>query len=351
MTTLANEMTKTEHNQKTGRAAQLVKPNTKLEFVSKNYAAPAARQVRIKIEACGVCHSDSFTFLGAFPGTVYPAVPGHEVVGIVDAVGDGVSRLKKGDRVGIGWHGGHCHECISCRSGDFIACIKLQTPGITINGGYAEYANFAEEVCALVPPELSPSEAAPLMCAGVTTYNALRNAGARPGDIVAILGMGGLGHLGIQFANKMGFRTIAIARGSDKAAFAKQLGAHHYIDSEAADAVDNLSKLGGAKVLLSTITNSDAMSPWVDALAINGRMILVGADMKPMQVSPVTMLRGRRSVTGWPSGTAKDSEDCLKFAALMGVRPMIEKFPFDKAQEAYERMMSGKARFRVVLEF
>jgi D-arabinose 1-dehydrogenase-like Zn-dependent alcohol dehydrogenase len=351
MATLANEATKTEHNQKTGRAAQIVKPNTALEFVSKSYAAPAPREVRIKIEACGVCHSDSMTFAGIFPGTVYPAVPGHEIVGIVDAVGDGVNRIKKGDRVGVGWHGGHCHECTSCRSGDFITCEKLKIPGISINGGYAEYVIFSEEVCALIPAELSPSEAAPLLCAGVTTYNAIRNAGARAGDVVAILGMGGLGHLAIQFANKMGYRTVAIARGSDKAAFAKELGAHQYIDSEKPDAVETLNKLGGAKVLLSTITNSDAMSPWVEGLGVNGRMVLVGADMKPMQVNPVSMLLTRKSITGWPSGTAKDSEDCLKFSALMGIRPMIEKYPFDKAKEAYERMMSGKARFRVVLEF
>jgi D-arabinose 1-dehydrogenase-like Zn-dependent alcohol dehydrogenase len=350
MVTAANELTKTEQSEKTGRAAQIVKPNAPLEFVSKKYPAPGAREVRIKIEACGVCHSDSFTFAGAFPGTVYPAVPGHEIVGIIDAVGAGVHRLKKGDRVGIGWHAGHCNECNSCRSGDFNTCIKQQVAGLTLNGGYAEYAIFSEDACAAVPADISSSEAGPLLCAGVTTYNALRNAGARPGDVVAILGMGGLGHLGIQFANKMGFDTVAIARGADKGTFAKQLGAHHYINSESADAVESLNKLGGAKVLLSTITNSDAMSPWVEGLAVNGRMVLVGADVKPMQVNPVAMLRARRSITGWPSGTAKDSEDCLKFAALTGIRPMIEKYPFDKAQEAYERMMSGKARFRVVLE-
>jgi D-arabinose 1-dehydrogenase-like Zn-dependent alcohol dehydrogenase len=342
--------TSTTTIRKTGNVARLVKPGQALEFVSQEFPPLLDRQVRIKVQACGVCHSDSFAFYGGFPGLAYPRVPGHEIVGIVDEIGGQVERLKKGDRVGVGWHGGHCHECLSCRSGDFITCSKLQVPGITIDGGYGQYAVFPEEVCALVPDALSSAEAAPLMCAGVTTYNALRNAGARGGDTVAILGIGGLGHLGVQFANKMGFRTVAIARGDDKADFAAKLGAHHYINSESTGALDKLKNLGGAKVLLSTVTSSKAMTPWVDALGVNGRMVLVGADMEPMQISPVSLLMARRSVTGWPSGTAKDSEDCLNFAALTGIRPMNESFPFEKAQEAYERMMSGKARFRVVIE-
>jgi D-arabinose 1-dehydrogenase-like Zn-dependent alcohol dehydrogenase len=277
-------------------------------------------------------------------------VPGHEIVGIVEELGADVVRLKKGDRVGVGWHGGHCAECDSCRKGDFITCRNLETPGITRDGGYAEYGLFPENVCAMVPPELSSAEAAPLLCAGVTTYNALRHAGAMAGDVVAILGIGGLGHLGVMFANKMGYNTVAIARGKDKAAFATKIGAHHYIDSENPDAVDQLNKLGGAKVILSTITNSKAMSPWVNGLCIGGRMVLVGADFQPMEVSPVALLAGRRSLTGWPSGTARDSEDCLKFAALSGIRPMIETFPLNKAEQAIEHMLSGKARFRAVIE-
>jgi D-arabinose 1-dehydrogenase-like Zn-dependent alcohol dehydrogenase len=342
-------LTAAEPTHKTGRIAQISKASGELEFVSNQYLTPKSLEVRIRVEACGVCHSDSFSFEGFLPNQKYPIVPGHEIVGIVDEVGSNVDRLKKGDRVGVGWHGGHCHECLSCRSGDFITCNNLQTPGITINGGYAEYAVFPEEVCAVVPKEISPAEAAPLMCAGVTTYNSLRHAGALPGDTVAVLGIGGLGHLAVQFADKMGFCTVAIARGDDKAEFAKKLGARHYINSESSNAVDSLLKLGGAKVILSTITNSKAMSPWINALAVNGRMLLVGADIQPMDVVPVALLRGRSSLTGWPSGTAKDSEDCLKFAALTGIRPMIEKFAFDKAQDAYQRMISGKARFRAVI--
>lgn len=335
---------------KIGRAAQVSKANGALEFVEKDYSSIPPGSVRLKVHACGVCHSDSFAVHGGFPGLSYPIVPGHEIVGTIDGVGEGVGRLKQGDRVGIGWHGDHCHVCDSCRKGDFITCDKLSTPGITTDGGYSEYVIFPEDACALVPESLSSSEAAPLMCAGVTTYNSLRNAGAKPGDVVAVLGLGGLGHLGVQFANKMGFKTVAIARGDDKESFAKELGAHAYINSEKADAVDSLNKLGGAKVILSTITNSDAMTPWVGALAKDGRLLIVGADVKPLQISPILLIGARRSITGWPSGTARDSEDCMNFCALMNIRPMIESYPFDKAAEAYDRMMSGKARFRVVIE-
>lgn len=337
--------------QRTGRAAEVTQPNAGLTYTTKQYAAPAGNEVRLKIQACGVCHSDSFAFTGMFHGLQYPLIPGHEIAAVIDAVGDQVTRLKVGDRVGVGWHGGHCHHCDACRSGDYILCQESQIPGINRSGGYAEYAIFPEEVCALIPDELKASEAAPLLCAGVTTYNSLRNAGAMPGDTVAILGLGGLGHLGVQFANKMGYRTVAIARGTDKAPFARQLGAHEYIDSQSSNAVQVLKALGGASVLLSTITNSEAMTPWIDGLARNGRMVLVGADVEPMQVSPIALLSQRRSIVGWPSGTARDSEDCLRFAALTGVRPMVEVYPFDKAGQAYERMMSGKARFRVVVEF
>jgi D-arabinose 1-dehydrogenase-like Zn-dependent alcohol dehydrogenase len=321
-----------------------------LATADKSYRQPQGHEVLLKVQACGVCHSDSFTLEGAFPGIPYPITPGHEIVGIVEEIGTSVSRLKKGDRVGVGWHGGHCGECESCRSGDFITCKKLEIPGITKDGGYAQYAVFHENVCAMVPDDISSAEAAPLMCAGVTTYNALRHAGAMPGDVVAVLGLGGLGHLGVMFASKMGFRTVAIARGAEKGAFAHELGARKYIDSQSKDAIDQLLAIGGAKVILSTITNAEAMTPWINGLAVDGRMVLVGADMRPMQVSSISLLGQRRSVCGWPSGTAKDSEECLNFAALMGIRPMIERFPFSKANEAYERMSSGKARFRAVIE-
>lgn len=335
---------------KTGKVAQVAKANGALEFGEKELGKVPNRSVRVRVQACGVCHSDSFAFHGGFPGLQHPIVPGHEIIGIVEEVGEETGRLKPGDRVGIGWHGGHCYQCESCRRGDFITCEKGQIPGVTIDGGYAEFATFPEDVCAKVPEAISSSEAAPLMCAGVTTFNSLRHAGAMPGDNVAVLGLGGLGHLGVQFANKMGFNTIAIARGSDKAAFAKELGAHHYIDSTKDGAVETLKKMGGAKVILSTITDSDAMSPWVDALSVGGRLLIVGADFKPMQISPVLLIGARRSITGWPSGTARDSEDCMNFCALTNIRPMIESFPFEKAPEAYDRMMSGKARFRVVIE-
>ncbi|HEY9792952.1 MAG TPA: zinc-binding dehydrogenase, partial [Candidatus Obscuribacterales bacterium] len=257
---------------------------------------------------------------------------------------------KKGDRVGVGWHGGHCAECNACRSGDFICCERLEIPGINRDGGYAEYVVFPESVCARVPDGMDSAEAAPLLCAGVTTYNSLRHAGAMPGDTVAILGLGGLGHLGVQFAAKMGFRTVGIARGSEKADFAKKLGAHHYIDSEKADAVEQLKQLGGAKVILSTVTSSRAVTPWVEGLGLNGKLVLVGADIEPLGINPVQLLGQRKSIVGWPSGTGKDSEECLEFCALTGIRPMIERFPFSKAKEAYDRMMSGKARFRAVIE-
>jgi D-arabinose 1-dehydrogenase-like Zn-dependent alcohol dehydrogenase len=332
-------------------AAQVPKPGSPLEMTKREVGLSSSRHVLLKVLACGICHSDSFTMGGSFPGIKYPIVPGHEIVGIVEEVGSDCQRLKVGDRVGVGWHGGHCGICASCRAGDFITCAKLDTPGLTIDGGYCEYASFPETVCAIVPDQLDSSEAAPLLCAGVTTFNSLRHAGAQPGDLVAILGVGGLGHLGVQFANKMGFNTVAIARGDDKAPFAKQLGATRYINSERQNVADELNKLGGAKVVLATVTSAKAMSAVIDGLSIDGRLVIVGADVEPLQISPVQLLRGRRSVIGWPSGTAKDSEECLEFAALSGVRPQIERFPFKKVSEAYERMISGKARFRAVIEF
>jgi D-arabinose 1-dehydrogenase-like Zn-dependent alcohol dehydrogenase len=306
--------------------------------------------VRIKIEACGICHSDAMTKEGIWPGIQYPRVPGHEIAGVIDAVGPGVAGWKVGQRVGVGWHGGHCGTCDSCRRGDFVTCqVALQIPGIAYDGGYAEYMVAPAAALARIPDGLSAIEAAPLMCAGVTTFNPLRNSGARPGDLVAILGIGGLGHLGIQFAARMGFRTVAIARGMDKEPLAKKLGAWSYIDSKTQDPSAELLKLGGAKIVLATVTNGDAMSAALGGLGVNGKLIIVGAAAEPLQVAGIPLLLRRRSIVGWPSGNSIDSEDTLSFSALSGVRSMNEVFPLERAAEAYEHMMSGKARFRAVL--
>jgi D-arabinose 1-dehydrogenase-like Zn-dependent alcohol dehydrogenase len=342
--------TQTQATVRVGRAVQFAGPNKPLSVVQQTTELTRADQVLLKVKACGVCHSDSFPESGMFPGQIYPIIPGHEIVGIVEEVGSSAKRFKKGDRVAVGWHGGHCGECDRCRRGDFIACIKLQTPGINLQGGYSEYACFAEAVCAAVPEELSDAEAAPLVCAGVTTFNSLRNSGATAGDTVAILGIGGLGHLGVQFASKMGFRTVAIARGDEKASFAKELGAHHYINSQKGNVTEELNKLGGAKVVLATVTDTTAMNPVIGGLAVDGCLLIVGAGFDPLDVRPVQLLGNRLSVKGWPSGRAVDSEDCMKFAALTGIRPLIERFPLDRAEDAYKLMMSGKARFRAVLQ-
>lgn len=331
------------------RAVQVTSANGPFELVEREIPEPAAGSVRIKIQACGVCHSDAFTKMGAFPGIQYPRVPGHEVVGLVDKVGEGVPNWRPGQRVGVGWHGGHCGHCRSCRRGDFVTCANGQTPGITYDGGYAEYMIAPFEALAAIPDELNAADAAPLLCAGITTYNALRNSGVRPGDLVAVLGIGGLGHLGVQFAVKMGCRTVAIARGADKGPLARQLGAHHYIDSVAQDAAEELNKLGGAKVILSTVTSSKAMSAVAGGLGIDGRMIVVGASQEPIEISPFLLIGGRRAVQGWPSGTSSDSEDTMAFSALAGIRPMIETMPLERAEDAFERMMSGAARFRMVI--
>jgi D-arabinose 1-dehydrogenase-like Zn-dependent alcohol dehydrogenase len=341
----------TTTSEMTMRAAQVQKAGDGMKMLSISKKVPEGHDVRIKVAACGVCHSDSFALDGHYPGLKYPVVPGHEIVGIVDAVGPEVTRFKKGDRVGVGWHGGHCEECVSCRKGDFVTCDQLQTPGITCDGGYAEYTMFPDKVCAAVPESLDSCEAAPLLCAGVTTFNALRHAGAFSGDLVAVLGIGGLGHLGVQFANKMGFKTIAIARGVDKRDLAMQLGAHQYIDSQTEDAASVLKKLGGAKVILCTVTSSPAMSPLVEGLGVDGKMVIVGAGFEPLAIAPVQLLGARRSIVGWPSGTGRDSEECMQFCAASGIRPMIERFPFKDVEAAYQRMISGKARFRAVLEF
>ena len=332
------------------RVAQVTRANGPLEIVEREIPEPAQGSVRIKVEACGICHSDSVTKEGIWPGIRFPRVPGHEIAGVIDAVGAGVAGWKEGQRVGVGWHGGHCGYCDSCRRGDFVTCqVAPQIPGIAYDGGYAEYTIAPAGALALIPDGLSAVEAAPLMCAGVTTYNSLRNSGARPGDLVAILGIGGLGHLGVQFAAKMGFRTVAIARGMDKEPLARKLGASSYIDSKAQDPAAELQKLGGAQVVLATVTSGAAMSATLGGLGVNGKLIILGAAAEPLQVAGVPLLLGRRSIVGWPSGSSIDSQDTLAFSKLTGVRAMNEIFPLERAAEAYEHMMSGKARFRAVL--
>lgn len=332
------------------RAVQVGRPNAPFELVEREIPEPVAGSVRIKVEACGICHSDSFTKDGTWPGIEYPRVPGHEVAGIIDALGAGVTGWTEGQRVGVGWHGGYCGHCDPCRRGVLFACeVAAQVAGVNYDGGYADYMIARAEALALIPDELSAVEAGPLMCAGITTFNSLRNSGAHPGDLVAILGIGGLGHLAVQFAAKMGFRTVAIARGRDKAPLARQLGAHHYIDSQAQDAAAELLKLGGAAVILATVTNGKAMSAVLGGLGVNGKLIVLGAADEPLEVPSLLLITGRRSVMGWYSGTSIDSQDTLRFSVLTGVRSMIEVFPLEHVTEAYERMMSGKARFRVVL--
>ena len=334
----------------TMRVIQVAEPNGAFSTVERSMPDPRPGEARIRVEACGVCHSDMLAKTGAFPGLTYPIVPGHEIAGVIDAVGTGVVDWHPGQRVGVGWHGGHCGWCVACRRGDFADCANLKIPGINIDGGYAEYMIAPVEGLALIPDDLKSSEAAPLLCAGITTFNALRNSPARGGDTVAILGVGGLGHLGIQFAVKMGFRTVAIARGRDKERLARELGAHHYIDSESQDPAPALQALGGARVILATVTNSQAMSRVVGGLGTDGQLLVVGASGEPIEVSPFQLIPGRRSVAGWPSGTPIDSEDTLNFSAMTGVRPRIEVYPLHRAAEAYDRMMSGKARFRVVIQ-
>jgi D-arabinose 1-dehydrogenase-like Zn-dependent alcohol dehydrogenase len=320
------------------------------ETMQEQMREPAPGIVRIRVQACGVCHSDVFTKEGSFPAIAYPRAPGHEIAGVIDAAGEGAGQWKVGERVGVGWHGGHCGQCESCRRGDFITCEKLQIPGISYDGGYAEFVFVPVQALARMPSELTPEEAAPIMCAGVTTFNALRNSGARAGDLVAVQGIGGLGHLGVQFADKFGFQTVAIGRGSDKKALALQLGARTYIDSKSQDVAKELLGLGGARVILATAPDGRAMGSLIDGLGAGGRLVIVGASPEPFAVSSLQLIGARRSIVGWPSGTAKDSEDALKFAAANAVRPMIEVFALERAADGYEHMLSGKARFRAVLK-
>ena len=331
------------------RAVQVGKAGGAFEIVERDIPEPGPGSVRVKVEACGICHSDSIVKEGVMP-IQYPRVPGHEVVGVIDALGDGVGDWKKGQRVGIGWHGGYCGKCEPCRRGQFFACVTGQVTGVTLDGGYAEYMIANATALALIPDELAFVEAGPLVCAGVTTFNALRNSGAVAGDTVAILGLGGLGHLGVQYAAKMGFRTVAIARGGDKVSFAKKLGAHHYIDSQAQNVAAELQKLCGAKVVLATVTDAAAMTATIGGLGANGKLYVLGAPHEPLAVSAFPLISGKRGVEGWYSGVSIDSQDTLAFSALTGVKAMIEAYPLEQVAQAYERMMSGKARFRVVLQ-
>jgi alcohol dehydrogenase/propanol-preferring alcohol dehydrogenase len=332
------------------RAVQVSKAGGPFEMVEREIPQPGPRQVRLKVQACGLCHSDSLTKEGHWPGITYPRVPGHEIAGVIDAVGPDVpQQWKPGQRVGVGWLGSYCGYCESCRRGSFVTCANQLISGITMDGGYEDYVLVPFTGLALIPDELDPVAAGPLMCAGITTFNSLRNSSARPGDTVAILGIGGLGHLGVQYSVKMGFRTIAIARGKEKEPLARQLGAHHYIDSQAGDVAEALQKLGGAKIILATATSADAMAATIGGLGLDGRLIILGADFKPMQLITPPLIGRRAGLYAWPSGSSIDSEDTMRFSAMTGVRPMTETFPLEKAAEAYDRMMSNKARFRVVI--
>ena len=331
------------------KAAQVPKPGADFEIVEREIPTPGAGQVRIKVLACGVCHSDVLTKEGAFPGIQYPRVPGHEVAGLIDELGAGVTTWKKGQRVGVGWHGGHDGTCLQCRRGDFRNCVNQKISGISYDGGYQQYMIAPVEALAAIPESLSDVEAALLLCAGITTFNALRHSGALPDDLVAVQGIGGLGHLGIQFASKFGYKVAAIGRGSENAPLAEKLGASVYIDSKATNAAEELQKLGGAQVILATAPNSKAMSELINGLGPNGKLVVVGATFDPIEVTPMQLINGSKSIQGWAAGTPSDSEDTLRFAELTGVRPMIETYPLEKAGEAYARMLSGKAQFRVVL--
>jgi len=331
------------------KAVQVNQAGGDFEVIDRDIPSPKKNEVLIKVEACGICHSDMFVKEGAFPGIDYPRIPGHEVVGIVENTGEDVTRWKKGQRVGVGWHGGHCFTCDPCRRGDFINCQNAQIAGISYDGGYAEYMTAPQEAVASVPESLKSEEAAPLLCAGITTFNALRNGGAFPGDLVAIQGIGGLGHLAIQFAAKMGFKTVAISGSDEKKDLAMKLGAHHYIDYKKQDPGEALGKMGGAKLILATAPNSKAISQLKTGLGINGKLMLVGVDAEPMDISPMDLVMGKKQVAGWASGTAMDSEDTLNFSALSGAKTMIETFPLHEAAKAYDKMMGNEARFRAVL--
>jgi len=331
------------------KAVQISKPGGNFEVVERPIPEPGREQVRIRVEACGICHSDALVKEGYWPGIQYPRVPGHEIAGRVDKVGPDVTLWKTGQRVGVGWHGGHCFECDPCRRGDFVNCKFEKITAISFDGGYAEYVIVPSEAVALIPEDLPADEAAPLLCAGITVFNALRHSGANAGELVAVQGIGGLGHLGIQYARQMGFHTVAIGRGGDKQPLAKKLGAHAYVDTSAGSPSETLQKMGGAKVILATAPDSKSMSALVDGLGPRGTLMVVGAGMESLTVTPLQLIGGSKSVHGWASGHARDSQDTLEFSAFSGVRPMIERYPLEKAAEAYDQMISGRSRFRVVL--
>lgn len=331
------------------RVVQAPKPGAEWEVVEREIPQPGPGTVRVKVEACGICHSDMFVKEGQWPGLQYPRVPGHEVAGRIDGVGPNVTAWKEGQRVGVGWHGGHCAQCDACLRGDFVMCRFEKVCGISYDGGWAEYMIAPSEALASIPDELPADEAAPLLCAGITTFNSLRNSGARAGDLVAVHGIGGLGHLGVQYASKFGFNTVAIGRGPDKEPLARKLGATRYIDALVTNPAEELNKMGGARVILATAPDSRAISSLIDGLGTNGKLLVVAAAGEPLTVSIITLIMKRGSVQGWPSGTAKDSEDTLRFSILTGVRPMIERYPLAKAADAYQQMVTGKARFRSVL--
>ena len=335
---------------RTMKVAVVPQPGAAIEIAEREIPRAGAGQVVVKVQACGICHSDSLTVDGTWPGIEYPRVPGHEIAGVVEEVGEGVVGWEAGQRVGVGWYGGHCGHCDRCRRGDLVLCENGMVPGVSYDGGYAEYVLVPAQTLARIPESLNDVDAAPLLCAGITTFNALRNSGVRPGEVVAVLGLGGLGHLAVQYAAKLGFETVAIARGQEKGDYARELGAHHYIDSTAENVAERLMALGGAKIVLATVTSGKAMSDAFGGLAVDGKMMVLGIADSPIEINSAQAIMGRRSVQGWPSGVAADSEDTLAFSARSGVRPQIEVYPLEKAAEAYERMLSGKARFRVVLQ-
>ncbi|WP_219834218.1 alcohol dehydrogenase [Paenibacillus sp. R14(2021)] len=335
---------------RTMKAAVVNKPGDDFEIITKEIPEPHRGYVRIRVEACGICHSDQIVKEGVLPGIPYPRIPGHEVAGVIDKIGEGVTSWQVGQRVGVGWHGGQCFHCDSCRAGDFINCDNRLICGISYDGGYAEYMVAPQEAVALIPDELSTVDAAPLLCAGLTTFNALRNSGARPGDVVAIQGVGGLGHMALQYANKFGYKTVALSRGEDKRELAHQLGAHVYIDTATTDAGAELKKLGGARVILATAPNGKAMSSLVNGLARNGKMFIIAATQDPIVLSSGQMLMDQIAVQGWLTGHAKDAEDTLNFSALFNTMPMTEVYPLEEVNQAYNRMIEGDARFRVVLK-
>tara|TARA_R110002020_G_scaffold171816_3_gene361874 strand:- start:855 stop:1859 length:1005 start_codon:yes stop_codon:yes gene_type:complete len=331
------------------KAVQVPKPGADFEIIERDTPSPQDNEVLIKVEACGICHSDNMVKEGHFPGIDYPRIPGHEVVGTIESVGENVFQWEAGQRVGVGWHGGHCFTCEPCRRGEFINCENAKICGISYDGGYAEYMTAPQEAVALIPEDLSSEEAAPLLCAGITVYNGMRNSKLRAGDVVAVQGIGGLGHLAIQYANKMGMKTVAISTSDSKKDLAEKLGAHHYINTDSQDPVKELQKLGGADLIVATAPNAEAISSVIDGLAPNGELLCIGATGEPVEVSTLQLIMGRKSISGWASGTAIDSEDTLKFSAMTDTKPMIETFKLDDVEEAFEKMISNKARFRVVL--